>query len=71
MGGRWIGDLKVRVGRQCCISRGRPDGPSITVEVYQLEEFEEKVTVLVGVGPIEKEGSSRESSSWSESFLVF
>ena len=49
MGKRGIGGLKARVGRECCISRRGPDGPSSTVEVYKLEK-PEGVTVLVGVG---------------------
>ena len=37
--GRWgIRSLETRVGRECSISRGRPD---CTVEVYMLEESEE------------------------------
>ena len=56
MGRRRIRGLKARVGWECCISRGRPDGPSRTVEVYKLEESSEEVTVLVCVGPPEKKG---------------
>ena len=42
--GRWgIRGLETRVGRECSISRGRPDS---TVEVYMSGESEERVTVL-------------------------
>ena len=43
MGRRGIRGLKMRVGRECSISRG---GPDCTVEVCRLEESEEEVTVL-------------------------
>ena len=46
MGGKKIRSLKVRVGGECCISRR---GPDRTIKVYQLEESDEEVTVLVGV----------------------
>ena len=51
MGGERIRGLKARVGCECCISRRGPDG---AVEVYQLEESEEEITVLVGVGSLKK-----------------
>ena len=56
MGGKRVGSLKLRVGWKCCIGRGKPDGPGRTVEIYKLEESEEKDTVLVGVGPSEEAG---------------
>ena len=37
MGIRGIRGLEARVKRECCISRGGPDGPSSTVEVYKME----------------------------------
>ena len=40
-----IRSLKTRVGRECSISRQR-DTVDCTVEVYMLEESEERVTVL-------------------------
>ena len=43
MGRRGIRGLKARVGRGCCISRGRPDW---TMEVYGPEGAEEEVTAL-------------------------
>ena len=49
--GRKVRSLKVRLGWECCISRGQSDGPSYTAEIYKLEEPEEKVTMLVGVIP--------------------
>ena len=42
--------------RKCCISGGGPDGSDKAVEIYKLEESEEEVTVLVGVGSPEKAG---------------
>ena len=57
MGGKRIESLKVRVGCKCCNSKRRSDGPDRAVEVYQLEEFEEKVTVMVGVGSPKKAGT--------------
>ena len=42
--GRWgISGLEMRVGQECCISRG---GPDCTVEVYMSKESEEGITVL-------------------------
>ena len=49
-----IRGLKARVGCECCISRRGPDGPDCAVDVYQLEESDEEVTVLVGVGSPKK-----------------
>ena len=49
VGRRRVKGLKVRVGQECCISRGEPHGPAWTVEVYKLEKSEKKDTVLVGV----------------------
>ena len=37
-----------------------PDGPSSTVEVYKLEESEEKVAVFVGVRSPEEAGMQQE-----------
>ena len=59
MGGKRIRGLKARVGWECCISRRGPDGPDSAVEVYQLEESEEEVTVLVGVGSPKKSGTQQ------------
>ena len=56
MGRKRIEGLKARVGYECCISRRGPDGSDRAVEVYQLEESEEEVTVLVGVGSLKKAG---------------
>ena len=53
MGGKRIRGLKMRVRCKCCISRR---GPDLAVKVYQLEESEEKGTVLVGVGSQKKAG---------------
>ena len=50
MGGRRIRCLKMRMGRECCISREGTDQPGSTVEIYKLEESEEEDTVLVGMG---------------------
>ena len=47
MGGKRKRGLKVRVWWDCCISRG--GGPDGAVEVYNLEESEEEVAVLVDV----------------------
>ena len=55
MGGRGIKDLKARVGRECCISRG---GSDCTVKVYKLEESEKEVTVLFP----EKAGTQQEAA---------
>ena len=56
--GRWeIWGLKKRMGRECSISR---EGPGCTVEVYVLEESEERVTVL-------RVGTQQGGSSKSES----
>ena len=41
------------------------------MEVYQLEESEEEVIVLVGVGSQKKQGRSSEGSSRSESCQEF
>ena len=57
MGGKRIRGLKARVGCECCINRRGPDGPVRAVEVYQLEESKEEVTVLVGVGSPKKAGA--------------
>ena len=56
MGGKRIEGLKARVGCECCISRRGPDG---AVEVYQMEESEEEVTLLVGVGSLKKAGTQQ------------
>ena len=56
MGRKRIKGLKVRVGRECSISKSSTDGPSSTVELCKLEESEEEVTVLVGVGSPEEAG---------------
>ena len=50
MGGRGKRGLKARVGRECCISGGGPDGLSSTIVLYKLVESEQEVTVLAGVG---------------------
>ena len=56
MGRKRIKGLKARVERECSISESGPDGPSSTVELCKLEESEEEVTVLVGVGSPEEAG---------------
>ena len=53
MGGKGIKGLKARVERECCISRG---GTRMNSGAYKLEESEEEVTELVGVGSPEKAG---------------
>ena len=53
MGGKRIRSLKVRVGCKRCISRR---GPDLAMKVYQMEESEEEVTVLVGVESPKKVG---------------
>ena len=54
---RWgIRDLETRVERECCISRGGPDG---RVEVYISEKSKEGVTVL-------RQGGSSKSESCQE-----
>ena len=51
--GRWgIRGLETWVGRECSISRGRPD---CTVKVYMWEESKEEVTVLRQVGSSKSE----------------
>ena len=45
--------------RECCSSRGEPDGPSSTVEICKLKESEEEVTVLVVVGYPKKVGTQQ------------
>ena len=60
MGEKRIRDLKARAWCECCISRRGPDGPDSAVEVYQVEEFEEETTVLVGGGSPKKSGSQQE-----------
>ena len=47
------------MGCECCISRRGTDGPDSAVKVYQLEESEEEVTVLVGVGSPKKAGTQQ------------
>ena len=42
MGGRKIRGLKARMGWEYCGSRGKPDGPGSTVEVYKLEGSKRK-----------------------------
>ena len=49
MGGRRITGLKARVARECCISRGAKWVKSHSGGI-KLEKFDQKVTVLVGVG---------------------
>ena len=56
MGGREIKGLKARVGQKCFISRGGPDEPGSTVEVYKLKKSEEEDKVLVGAGSSEELG---------------
>ena len=56
MGGKRIRGLKARVGCECCISRRGPHRPDRAVEVYQLEESKEEVTLLVGVESPKKAG---------------
>ena len=53
MGGKRIRGLKVRVACKYCISRRGPDS---AVKVYQLDESEEEVTLLVGVESLKKAG---------------
>ena len=59
MGGKRIRGLKARVGCECCISRRTSDGPNRAVEVYQLDEAEEEITVLVEVGSPKKAGTQQ------------
>ena len=47
----------MRMGREWCISRREPDGPSSIVEIFKLEESEEEVAVLVGVRFSEEAGT--------------
>ena len=54
MNGKKIRGLKARVGCECCISRRGLDGPDSAVEVYQLDDFEEEVTVQIDVGSPKK-----------------
>ena len=63
MGGKRIKGLKMRVGCECCISRRAPDW---AMKVYQLEESEEKGTLLVGVESQKKQGGSSRSESCQE-----
>ena len=53
MGGKRIRGLKMRVGCKCCIGRR---GPDCAMKVYQMEESEEKGTVLVSVESPKKAG---------------
>ena len=55
MGGKRIRGLKTRVGWECCISRRGPDG---AVDLYQLEDSEKEVTVLVGVESQKKQDTA-------------
>ena len=50
MGGRKVGELKTRVGRERFIAKKRPDGPGGRVEVYKLEEPDEEDIMLIDVG---------------------
>ena len=52
-----IRDLKARVGRERCISKG---GPDCIVEVHNLEESKEEVTMLVDVRSPEELGTQQE-----------
>ena len=52
VGKREIRGLKARVGQECCISSGGPDGLSSTMEIYMLEED----TVLVSLASPEEAG---------------
>ena len=56
VGGKRIRGLKARMGCKCCISRRGPDQP---VEVYQLEESEEEVTLLVSIASPKKAGTQQ------------
>ena len=58
-GRRRVKSLKARVGRGSCISRGKPDRPGQTVELYKLEESEEEDTLLVGMESSEEAGSQQ------------
>ena len=51
MGGKRIRGLKSRMGWKCCISKRGPDD---AMEVHQIEESEEEITVLVGVANFKK-----------------
>ena len=51
------------MGCEWCIRRRGPDG---AVEVYQLEESEDEVTVLVDVESPKKQGGSSRSESCQE-----
>ena len=55
MGGREIRGLKVRVGRECCISRR---GSDCTVEVYKLEKSEEQITELSPEKAVTQQGAA-------------
>ena len=48
--------MKARVGRECSISRGGPDG---TAEVHKMEKSDEEVTALLGVGSTEEAGKQQ------------
>ena len=63
MGEMRIRGLKAGVRCECSISRRGPH--------RAVEESEEEVTVLVGMGSPKKQGRSRESSSRSESCQEF
>ena len=71
MGGKRIKGLKARVGCECSISRRGPDGSDWAVEVYQLEESEQEVIVLVDVGSPKRQRRCREGSSRSVSCQEF
>ena len=53
MGGRRIGSLKMRVGRERCIGRGGQMNQVQTVELHKVEQAKEEDSVLVDVGPPE------------------
>ena len=46
------------MGCECCISRRGLDGPDSAVEVYQLDDSEEEVTVQIDVGSPKKSGNA-------------
>ena len=71
MGGKRIKGLKARVECECCISKRGLHRPDSAVEVYQLKESKEEVTLLVGVESQKKQSRSREGSSRSEICLEF
>ena len=68
MGKTVIRGMKARIGWEWCIRRRGPDGPDLAVEVYKLEQSEDNVTVVVGMGSLEEAERAAQGARAAKSF---